>query len=219
MVAEHGLHGVWVVHGALRRWMKAAPVTVAIVAVATGLYLAVKVYEWRHPRDAGESLRVCGAVTRLAIFTAQEPGGEKTQVPQLYGPFDLWDGQWWRIPVSGFHHGGLLHLVMNGLAILFLGRLLESRLKKHTYLAFFLAANVVALLPEFLLEHDVVGLSAGAYAIFGALLVLRRFDWRIAEVFTDQVVQFGIVWLFGCVLLTALNYVNVANVAHFTGFA
>ena len=41
----------------------------------------------------------------------------------------------------------------------------------------------------------------------------------MASVLTDGMVRFGLVWLFACLLLTALDVLRIANAAHFCGFA
>jgi len=203
----------------LRRFAAAFPVTTGFVAVAVGLYAATAVYAARLPNGENDARRQLGAVCTLTSLYQETPDGPLVPIPQKTGQFDLWNGQWWRIPISGFHHGGLWHLAMNSLGLVFLGPLLEPRLGRLRFAAFFLTATTVSLLPEFLLENDVVGLSGGLYALFGALLVLRRTDWRVAEFISPGVVQFGFVWLVGCVIATQMNILRIANVAHFAGLA
>ena len=206
--------------GELRRAWKSFPVTAATVAMAGALFLAVRIHTLCvPPEEAKESLRAWGAARQLAMFVQQPSDSQHKQIPQFTGAFDLWDGQWWRVPVSGLHHANLLHLVMNCTALWFLGRLLEPKLGKVAFLVFFLLATTVSMLPEFLLEHSAVGLSGGVYAVFGALMVLRRRDPQVASVFTEGIVRFGLVWLFACLLLTAFEILPIANAAHFSGFA
>ena len=182
------------------------PVTAGIISVAVVLFLAIQIHRQLDP-DA-EVSRIWGAVVPLVVVGLED----------LNGPLELWGGQWWRIPISGFHHGGLLHLVMNCLGIAYMGRLLELQMNRFVYLLFFLTATTLSMLPEFLMDHFAVGLSGGAYAMFGCLMILRKKDEQIAEVFNESVVQFGLFWLFGCILLTAFEIMNIANAAHFVGF-
>ena len=191
----------------LIRQAKAYPITFGALTIALSLYVAVQVFQIANPERATDARWKLGAVEKLVVV------GE----PQLTGPLDLWDGQVWRIPVSAFHHGDLLHLAMNSVVLWYLGRLLENRMGRFSYLAFFLLAAVVSILSECLLEHSAVGLSGVAYAIFGALLVLRQTDESLAEAFTDNIVKVGFVWLFVCLPLTYFEIQNVANVAHFSG--
>jgi len=103
------------------------------------------------------------------------------------------------------------------LSLWFLGKLLEPRMHWAAYLAFFVSAVTVSLLPEFLLEHYAVGISGGLCAMFGMLLPIRSRDWRVREVLTDSAVQGTIALLFVMIVVTAFGWVSIANVAHFTG--
>src|SRR3990172_7276516 len=203
----------------LRRLAATCPVTTAIIAVAVGLWLGAEVWGIWLPKGVEEARGRLGAVGSYHRLQWDPVEGRMVPVPQMSGPFDLWDGQWWRVPISGFHHGGILHLVMNCLGIVALGRLLEPRMGRTGYAAFFLSATAFSMLPEFLLENQAVGLSGAIFAMFGALLVLRTRDWQVAEVMTPSVVQFGFVWLVGCVVATQLDVIHIANAAHFTGLA
>ena len=140
-----------------------------------------------------------------------------TDAPEVSGFFDLWHGQWWRITVSAFHHGNLMHLLCNAVAIWLLGDMLEPKLTRTRYLAFCLLGATFSLLPEIALGMGVIGLSGLAYAMFGLLLVLRRHDESIAERFRGPIVLMGFACLFLCVPLTMLDGVAIANGAHFFG--
>ncbi len=192
----------------LLRACRTYPVTAGYLIVAIALFAAVQIYQTRFPQQARDARWKLGAVETLVVV------GE----PQLVGPLDLWDGQYWRIPVSAFHHGNLMHLVMNGLALAYLGRLLEPRMGRLAYLVFYLFAAVISLVPEFLITHTAIGLSGVAYAIFGVLVVLRRRDEVLAEQFNEGMVRIGFIWLFACVPLTYFKIMNIANLAHFAGF-
>ncbi|HID21818.1 MAG TPA: rhomboid family intramembrane serine protease [Planctomycetaceae bacterium] len=193
----------------LRRAYEAYPATAICLTIAVALFAAVRVERTLHGLTAEDALWRCGAVSRLAVQ------GE----PELNGLLDLWDGQVLRIPVSAFHHANWLHLFLNVIAIGFLGGLLEGRMGSAAYAAFLVAAIFVSFLPELFLEHTVVGLSGVAYAQFGALLVLRRKDRRLARIVSDRLVQIGLGWLVLCFVLTHWEVLMVANWAHAAGLA
>lgn len=202
-----------------RAWArcKPYPITALLILTATGLHIAVMVSELQSAGAGRDGLRSLGAVSQLAIFQRPEAEAFRKQIPQLTGPFDLWDGEWWRIIVSGFHHGGPLHLLLNSLAIAYMGMLLEPKFRRIAYFLFFMAATTFSVVPEFLMEHIVVGLSGAAYAMFGVLLVLRKHDRYIADRFPQSMVYWGVAWLFLCIALTVLDILPIANVAHFCG--
>lgn len=205
---------------ALRRFCSRYPVTSAYVAVAVGLFLAVQVYRINNGTSGQDSfddgLWKLGAVQPL-VFVHDHPLIEEKDYPTS-GPFDLWSGEWWRILVSGFHHGGPLHLVMNCLAIGYLGRLIEPVIRFWLYAVFLILATFISLLPEYYLGHYPVGLSGGAFAMFGMLILLRKTNPEIAEEFTEREIQWGLGWLILGFVLTHFELMNIANVAHLAGF-
>lgn len=75
-------------------------------------------------------------------------------------------GEWWRLITCCFLHIGVVHLLMNMYALLFVGTLLEPYLGKMRFLAAYLLTGITASVVS-LWWHD-QGLSAGASgAIFG----------------------------------------------------
>ena len=191
---------------ALRRDFRSAPVTFCLLAASVVLFLAVEFSSSKGSID--EARRDFGAVA-----------GRQYE-EEVHGPFDLWDGPWWRwlrIPISAFHHGNLLHLVFNVSSLWMLGPLMERRMSRGAYLGFWFFSATVSLLPEFYLGHYAVGLSGTWCAMFGWCLIERQYDPQIARRLSEQAVVSIWMFLFLFVGLTALGVVNIANVAHFTG--
>lgn len=137
--------------------------------------------------------------------------------PEFFGPFDLWDGQWWRIPACSFHHGDLFHVLCNMVAVWFLSPWLERRFGALWMTLFILSASAVSLLPEFLVGNNAIGYSGVICAIFGALWALKRVDPELQQDLSDAMIQGGVGFLVLGVVLTALGLVSFANLAHFAG--
>lgn len=203
----------------LRKICSKYPVTSAYIALAIGLFIAVQIYRVNNSsygqEASDDALWKLGAVQPL-VFVHDHPLIKENGYPTA-GPFDLWAGEWWRILVSGFHHGGLLHLLMNSLAIGYLERLIEPVLRSWLYVGFLLLATFVSLLPEYFLGHYPVGLSGGACAMFGLLIMLRKTNPQIAEEFTEREIIWGMGWLVLCVVMTQFDVMHIANAAHFMG--
>jgi membrane associated rhomboid family serine protease len=76
-----------------------------------------------------------------------------------------------------FLHGGLLHLVLNGVMLAVMGQVLERRLGPAKFLAVFMAGVIGGALTHALIggsaEAPLVGASAGVGALYGAGMVLR----------------------------------------------
>lgn len=84
------------------------------------------------------------------------------------------DGEWWRIFTSGFLHIGLIHLVMNMIALVQIGTVLEPLIGARRFvIAYFIALVSGSLLS--LSWHDNVvsaGASGAVFGMFGVFLAL-----------------------------------------------
>lgn len=75
-------------------------------------------------------------------------------------------GEWWRLITNCFLHIGILHLLMNMYALLYIGLLLEPHLGKARFLSAYILTGITASITS-LWWHDLT-ISAGASgAIFG----------------------------------------------------
>ncbi|HET6423681.1 MAG TPA: rhomboid family intramembrane serine protease [Planctomycetaceae bacterium] len=200
----------------LRPW--SAPITtlsqMAMVGVFVGTFGVAEVTD----RPLWELRRQFGSVEQLSWVTVNEQPPRVIE-PSLSGPFDLWDGEWWRIPLSSFHHADILHLMMNISFVSYFGSLLERRWGAFRYFVLIVGACLVTALPEYLAGRYAVGYSGVGCAIFGALWALRHSDPMIATRMTNEVVVWVLSFLAGMVLLTVLEVVPVANGAHAAGVA
>lgn len=92
---------------------------------------------------------------------------------------DVWKGEYYRLIVCGFLHGGLLHCLLNTMALVFLGRLLERLLGSVGFLSMYLfallAGNIATLIWMSPLTVS-VGASGAIMGLAGALFVLLLFD-------------------------------------------
>jgi membrane associated rhomboid family serine protease len=204
------------------RWLlffRRFPVTSAVIAAAVAMQVAVWVFPFVHPDGDRVARRRLGAVTELVIILKKS----SEQIPQLVGPFDLWEGELWRVPISGFHHVNMghkanpLHLIMNCLAIAFMGGILEPRMGHWRYAVFFLTATIISMVPEYLLSKYGFGLSGGAYALFGLILVLMQREESVSDRLPPSFVSTGFIWLFLCMAATYFDVIAIGNAAHVTG--
>ncbi|MBM82115.1 MAG: hypothetical protein CMJ78_16220 [Planctomycetaceae bacterium] len=188
--------------------MRQIRVTLLFVVVCVGLFIAVESKAMIGGVSRDDARWHFGAVAQLMV----------TNEPELSGALNLWEGQWWRIPINSFHHGGLLHLGLNMLCAVYFARSLERRMNPVWHFVFLIFAAMITALAEILPENNAVGFSGVIFAQFGALLVLRRFNPAVAEEIPDRVVTMGLAWLFICIPLTLAEVMPIANLAHFSGF-
>lgn len=200
------------------RFWPAHPLTWGVVLVVVSLHVFVQV-------------RLSSQEDRMAAF--REAGALEVQQfsdhPELYGPFDLWTGDWWRIPLGGLHHLNWLHLAIVVVGTIYLGRRLEPHLHWLTYSLFFLGALVVTTLPRWQAGDSVpdwfngatpiTGLSGVLFAEFGVLLVLRRKDRKLMRSFHEGSILFGMMVGLGCLAFSTIGvFSSMDNLAHIVGF-
>lgn len=193
--------------------LRVAPITAECLVICTALFVVCMARSFGGVRF-GDAQREWGAVTTLQVFAIRGDRREAVD-PDLNGPFDLWDGEWWRIPINAFHHADVAHLVLNCLSAWALGSRLERRWGSFRFAVFLLPSLFVPLLAEFVIGHSAVGFSGAICAMFGALIALKQFDDE--NILPDQAVQFGLAYLVLCVWATMLDVIQIANVAHFVG--
>lgn len=88
------------------------------------------------------------------------------------------DGQQWRLLTSVFLHGGLLHLLFNMYALLYIGGLLETKFGKTRYLFAYIITGLFASIASISFYDNIVSVGAsgaifGMYGLFLALLTLK----------------------------------------------
>lgn len=130
------------------------------------------------------------------------------------------NGQGWRLFTSCFVHIGILHLLMNMYALLYIGLLLEPYLGRTRFLAAYLITGIAASLTS-LCWHDLT-ISAGAsgaifgmYGVFLALLTTNLLDKSMKKAFLTSILVF--------VVYNLLNGFKpgsgIDNAAHIGGLA
>jgi rhomboid protease GluP len=104
-------------------------------------------------------------------------------------------GQWWRLFSAIFLHIGILHLLLNMYALLYIGILLEPYLDKTRFLAAYLISGIAASVTS-LWWHDLT-ISAGAsgaifgmYGVFLALLTTNLLDKSVKKALLASIAVF-----------------------------
>ena len=128
-------------------------------------------------------------------------------------------GEWWRLVTAGFLHGGITHILMNGWALMALGRMTDAIYGSARYLVIFFAGTVGGfwLSTMFSPESTSVGASAGLAGLVGAMIALPSLSKsRVALDIRDRSLQtVALTALLG--LLGPLFGMRVDNMAHLGG--
>jgi membrane associated rhomboid family serine protease len=135
----------------------------------------------REPEPAAAPERItwvswtvlAGSVGWFLIQLWLAVNGEPDRVPSfaLYGPL-VQEGDWWRVIMTAFEHGGALHLVFNMSAVWTLGRVLETGVGPFRMLITSLVGALGSAFFVLLFNFDqrTVGASGMILAWGGAIL-------------------------------------------------
>lgn len=83
------------------------------------------------------------------------------------------NGQVWRCFTHIYLHAGLIHLLMNMLALMIAGKYVEKKYGSVWYLLFFHAAAIIdSIITALIFPGESVGASAGIFAVIGILIIL-----------------------------------------------
>lgn len=178
-------------------------VTMIILTINVGLYLATVVFSQRSPEGGGfmsidgQTLFAFGAKYRAAI---------------------LGYGQWWRLVTAGFLHGGLLHIAMNSWVLFDLGAQVEEVYGASRLIVVYFMATVCGfLLSTFWTAALSVGASAGIMGLIGAMIALGVRNRHTAAGAAIQGMY--IRWVVYMLILGLLPGLHIDNAAHIGGLA
>jgi len=132
-----------------------------------------------------------------------------------FRPYIL-EGQYWRLFTSMFVHAGIVHLLGNMFALLYVGRYLEPLLGRMRYAwAYLLTGICASLLSVTMHEAQVaVGASGAIFGLFGVFLAMLTTDHVVPEVRTKMLRTIAI---FIAYTLVRGMRGNVDNAAHIGG--
>ncbi|KMK76658.1 hypothetical protein AB990_12225 [Alkalihalobacillus pseudalcaliphilus] len=92
------------------------------------------------------------------------------EVGAKYTPL-LLDGEWWRLVTTMFIHIGFLHLMMNSLALYFLGTLVERMYGSLRFFGIYVVAGITGSIVSMWTNLSIgAGASGAIFGLFGALL-------------------------------------------------
>lgn len=82
-------------------------------------------------------------------------------------------GQWWRCVTHIYLHTGVIHMIMNMVALLVSGKYIEKKYGSMWYVLFFhVTAIADAIIVSLIFPSESVGASAGIFAVIGVFVVL-----------------------------------------------
>lgn len=125
-------------------------------------------------------------------------------------------GEWWRLITSCYLHIGILHLLMNMYALMYIGLLLEPHLGKTRFIIAYLLTGVGASLTSFWWHEQILSVGAsgaifGMYGVFLALLTTNIIEKSSRQALLTSIGVFVVYNLIG-----GMKY-GIDNAAHIGG--
>ena len=199
------------------RWIRLAPVTAETLIICMALFIGCAFQAMADHKPFEAVQREWGAIRQCQYLEIHD-GVRRVKDCELAGPFDVWDGGWWRIPLTVFHHEDLTHLMLTMGAALYLGRLLEQKWGSVPLGMFLFPAIIIPVLSELLFGNSVMGFTGAVCSMLGALGVLRVFDANLSQEFSLEIAVLGVSAIVLCSLATVAGVIPFANIAHLSGF-
>ena len=127
----------------------------------------------------------------VALFVAMVISGVSLMTPTgfsilewgaNFGPLTL-TGDWWRTITCNFIHIGLIHIVMNMYALLYIGGYLEQLIGGRRLLVSYLLTGLFAALSSLMIHPETIsaGASGSIFGLYGIFLAFLIFHQRIEK--------------------------------------
>lgn len=156
---------------------------------------------------------------QVLVFILMEFSGGSTNTSTLiqfgakFNPLII-DGEWWRFLTPVILHIGIFHLLMNTLALFYLGTLTEKIFGNTRFLFIYLLAGFTGSVASFLVNPN---LSAGASgAIFGLFGALLYFGVTFPKLFF-RTIGMNIIVVLGLNLAFGFTVPGIDNAGHIGG--
>ncbi|RLL48075.1 rhomboid family intramembrane serine protease [Oceanobacillus piezotolerans] len=224
-------------HEELERFQQQAGVKINLDGIAlstyeqekvTGDYKQFLIEKLTYRRNEVENIFTFGKpfftyliiALNIFMFIWLEVSGGSTQIDTLidlgakYNPGMIENNEWWRIITSMFLHIGILHLLMNLIAVYYLGTAVERIFGKWRFLIIYLLAGIGGGLASFAFSTNIsAGASGAIFGLFGALLF---FGTVYKQVFL-QTIGTNIIAILAINLLLGFMVEQIDMAAHIGG--
>jgi rhomboid protease GluP len=157
-------------------------------------------------------------VTMRSTQTLNLLGGISGHVLDRLGacrPLPAMDGEWWRLVMPIFLHGGLLHIAMNSWVLMDVGPQVEGVYGSARYLFLYVATGAAGFLASSLSNHFSIGASGALMGLIGLMLAITtRRGGAYMQMVRAQLMRW-VLYIFVIGFLIR----GIDNAAHFGGLA
>lgn len=165
-------------------------------------------------------IAICGLIFAFFNLARDAPSYELIASKLAPSCVEIWTGAYWGLVTAAFVHLAFWHILFNMWWAKGLGRVLEPTLGRAHYLAFIIAAAVIACGTQLAFSGQTgIGFSGVLYAMFGYMWITRHVEPRYQRILTNRNIQWLLGWLVLCIVLTVTKVWQVGNEAHLAGLA
>jgi len=181
-----------------------SPVTYAILTVNLLLFVVSLLATMRIAAEQGQSFGFLGGING---FVLDRLGASR--------PLWLLHGEWWRLVMASFLHGGLLHIGMNTWVLMDVGPQVEEVYGSARYFFLYAITGAAGFLLSAMTGHFSVGASASLMGLIGLMLAITtRRGGAYMQTVRSQLVRW-VVYIFVIGFLVG----GIDNAAHLGGLA
>jgi membrane associated rhomboid family serine protease len=132
------------------------------------------------------------------------------------------EGAYYRIISATYHHGGLLHLVINMFSLFIIGRFVEQIYGKFRFFVIYTVAGIASTLLSFFARSSFtliasVGASGSLFGLVGALLSFALiYKNKLDPVYRKNLLS-NLVFIIGINLLIGFSVSGIDNYGHIGG--
>ena len=182
-----------------------SPITYIIVGLNFLLFVVSLLATMRLSQESGgQGLNLFGGINGLVL---DRLGASR--------PLVLINGEWWRLVMAIFLHGGILHIAMNTWVLMDIGPQVEEVYGSARYLFLYIATGIAGFLASAITGHFSVGASGALMGLIGLMLAITtRRGGAYMQMIRGQLIR----WV---VYILVLGFVvsGIDNAAHLGGLA
>ena len=176
---------------------------------------------WERAQQTPLTWVIAIAYVTMAFLTFED--NESAAAWRLAGvmqPHLVSEGQPWRLVTHAFLHGGVLHLLLNLIALIWIGPALELAMGSLRFAALYLISATGGAVAVTLVNSPmqfVLGGSGALFGMFGAAVALHARSGRHMVAFLDQQRPRQLISLIVFNLLFGFLVPGISNAAHIGG--
>lgn len=134
---------------------------------------------WRTRWDNTPFVTYALVIVTVLVFIAETLAGGSTSTAVLaefgarWNPY-IYAGQWWRFIMPMFLHIGLMHIVVNGVSMYYLGVMTERLFGHWRSFVIYMVSGIAGNIASFVFSPNVLsaGASTAIFGLLGAFLLL-----------------------------------------------